>query len=125
MPLVSRARPVSKGGCYCHSITTFVHKLQVLDTLAWAERDLLVAYPEYADAKVFVHLNSASQVGSKTTDVSNSCCNVPAIACASASVDAKVHPGLCTLALPPRYVAMLFPACGLYNADLQYFSGAV
>lgn len=35
---------------------------QVLDTLAWAERDLLLAYPQCADANVFVHLNSTSQV---------------------------------------------------------------
>lgn len=36
--------------------------LQVLDTLAWAERGLLAAFPEYADARVFVHLNSSLQV---------------------------------------------------------------
>jgi hypothetical protein len=35
---------------------------KVLDTLAWAERDLLLAYPRCADANVFVHLNSTSQV---------------------------------------------------------------
>lgn len=35
---------------------------QVLDTLAWAERALLAEHPEYAAARVFVHLNSTIQV---------------------------------------------------------------
>jgi len=34
----------------------------VLDTLAWAERALLAEHPEYAAARVFVHLNSTMQV---------------------------------------------------------------
>lgn len=46
----------------CGSYSVLVVLTQVLDTLAWAERDLLVAFPEYADARVFVHLNSTSQV---------------------------------------------------------------
>jgi len=33
----------------------------VLDTLAWAERALLAEHPEYAAARVFVHLNSTIQ----------------------------------------------------------------
>lgn len=33
----------------------------VLDTLAWAERDLLATQPQYAEARVFVHLKSNVQ----------------------------------------------------------------
>ena len=37
--------------------------LQVLDTLAYAERELLEAHPEFAQARVLVHLSSDVQVG--------------------------------------------------------------
>lgn len=36
---------------------------QVLDTLAYAERELLDAHPEFARARVLVHLSSNVQVG--------------------------------------------------------------
>ena len=37
--------------------------MQVLDTLAYAERELLDAHPEFAHARVLVHLSSDVQVG--------------------------------------------------------------
>ena len=54
---------LEEHACYSAVLTsTKCTDGQVLDTLAWAERDLLLAYPRCADANVFVHLNSASQV---------------------------------------------------------------
>jgi hypothetical protein len=49
---------------------------KVLDTLAWAERDLLLAYPRCADANVFVHLNSTSQVGTACSHLGRWSCMV-------------------------------------------------
>lgn len=51
-------------------LTMVVLTVQVLDTLAYAERELLEAHPEFSHARVLVHLSSDVEVSA----CDSSCC---------------------------------------------------